>query len=176
MLRLTADHGHLTAADELNVVVIERPVIRTGSTLQVPLQASLPGEISDDGLGDPRSGVIRATWSKKSRTGQMSSTRPTNHARRRPRSSRPLPVEPDGGQRLAQRQRRLDGGGNGPLDQWPGWPITFEDGQGELVHDVSLGLKEPLDLIVVPTSTYWDVHSLALTAPGLLLGETPHPG
>ena len=36
------------------------------------------------------------------------------------------------------------------------------------------GLKEPLDLkIVVPTSTNWDVHSLALTAPGLLLGETP---
>ena len=134
VLRLTADDGHLTAADELNVVVNERPVIRTGSTLQVDrLQASLPGEILDDGLGDPRSGVIKATWSKKSRTGQVTFNPPD-----KPRTeatfehSRPLPVEPDGGQRLVQRQRRLDGGGSGPLDQWPAGSIHLRRWAGRI--------------------------------------------
>jgi PKD repeat protein len=64
-LRLTAGNGLLSSQQEMTVHVNKAPVLRLNapSLVNLPGSANLEGEITDNGLADPK-GTVKITWSQ----------------------------------------------------------------------------------------------------------------
>jgi len=72
VLRLTADDDGTTAYDEVTITVNSVPSVNAGSDdeITLPNNASLDGDVSDDGLPDPP-GTLTTTWTKQSGPGTV---------------------------------------------------------------------------------------------------------
>ncbi|MCI0696583.1 LamG domain-containing protein [candidate division KSB1 bacterium] len=175
VLRLTASDGLLTASDDLIIIVNERPIISAGPDQQInSLQALLSGQIIDSGLGDPQTGTLTVTWSKQSRTGEVTFENKNALATMATFATRghyllKLSVsngtfDADDEVMIAVAARSTD-----RLQAL----YAFEENNGAVVHDVA-GAGEPLDLIINDAAAVqWVTGGLAVNAPALLATNDP---